>query len=99
MRRKATLERVFHNQTGEPVYDDYGYVVPVGRSRVRTGECVCEVPCKAYRCGGCRQKRRHSEVLHSMPPCERYLNPNEDALGFVKACNLEMARRRSVGLS
>lgn len=42
---------------------------------------------------------RHSEILHSMPPCKRYLNPDEDALGFVRACNLEVARRRGVGLS
>jgi hypothetical protein len=38
-------------------------------------------------------------VLHTLPACERYLRPNEDAHDFVKACNLEVAKRRGVGLS
>lgn len=57
MRRRWPLEKVFHNQTGERIYDDYGQPVPVGGTRVRICECYCEVPCKAYRCRGCRQKR------------------------------------------
>jgi hypothetical protein len=41
---------------------------------------------------------RHSEALHTMPPCRTYLD-TEDALAFVKVCNLEVARRRGVGLA
>jgi hypothetical protein len=40
----------------------------------------------------------HGEVLHTMPPCKTYLDTG-DALAFVKACNLEVARRRGVGLT
>jgi len=48
---------MFHNQTREPIYDSYRYVIPVGGSRARVGECTCEVPCKAYRCKGCNTSR------------------------------------------
>ena len=44
------------------------------------------------------EEGRHTEVLHTMPPCATYLN-TEDALAFTKACNLEVARRRGVGLT
>ena len=37
-------------------------------------------------------------MLHTMPPCRTYLD-TEDALAFVKVCNLEVARRRGVGLT
>jgi len=51
------LDRVFHNRTDEPIYDTYRTPVPVGRSRVRVGDCMCKVPCKAYRCVACGQRR------------------------------------------
>ena len=41
---------------------------------------------------------RHTAVLHTMPPCRTYLD-TEDAHAFVKVCNLELARRRGVGLT
>lgn len=37
-------------------------------------------------------------VLHSLPECKQFHMPG-GALEFVKACNLELARRRGVGLT
>lgn len=55
--RAKILERVFHNRTNRPAVDSYGFVVLPGRSRVRTPECQCAVPCKSYVCRGCETLR------------------------------------------
>jgi hypothetical protein len=40
----------------------------------------------------------HTAVFHTLPPCRVYLE-TDDALDFAKRCNLEVARRRGVGLT
>ncbi len=51
------LREVFHNDSDEQVFDLYGQPIGPGRSRLRTGDCDCAIPCKAYVCTGCRQIR------------------------------------------
>lgn len=41
---------------------------------------------------------KHESVMHTLPACPTYLN-TEDAMAFVKICNLEVAKRRGVGIT
>jgi hypothetical protein len=44
------------------------------------------------------EQGEHDVVLHTIPPCQVFLE-TDDALDFAKKCNLEVARRRGVGLT
>ena len=44
------------------------------------------------------EEGKHTFVLHTMPACKKYLDA-ADALAFVKLCNLEVAKKRGVGLA
>lgn len=70
----------------------------------RDEEVVSDAP--STRCPFCRGTitadaspvKGNPFVLHSLPTCKAY-DDAEDALAFVKACNLELAKRRGVGLA
>lgn len=38
-------------------------------------------------------------VVHTLPACRTFMQAPGDALAFAKLCNLEVARRRGVGIS
>jgi len=59
---------------------------------------VC--PFCGLQCQPCESGKHPGEadaLLHAVPECPRFVAL--DVLSFMKACNLELARRRGVGLT